>query len=322
MIEAPQALLLLPHLRIQNANMVSSPLTWGFPAPSGFAGFVHALSRKVASRYDLQLAGVGIVCHKFSPQVSRPPGKHTNVLCLTRNPVKKDGKTASIVEEGRVHLEVSLVIGMRGEALWDEDRVCLANEISEMANTMRIAGGSLLPQYDERHRAEIIEWPEDFEGIADETRELRRRLLPGFALVERQDILQEQLAQLSEVETNANILDALLDLCRMNFEPEAATPEATDVAWHMVRKTPGWLVPIPLGYAAISKLYPAGEAANTRDGETPFRFVESTLGIGEWLSPHRVQNIESLLWHYQANTEDGLYGCRNNYTNIELEKKD
>ena len=40
------ALVLLPHLKVQNANAISGPLTWGFPSPTAFAGFVHALERK------------------------------------------------------------------------------------------------------------------------------------------------------------------------------------------------------------------------------------------------------------------------------------
>ena len=47
----PDGLLLLPHLRVQNANAISSPLTWGFPAPTAFLGFVHALERRLLGRF-------------------------------------------------------------------------------------------------------------------------------------------------------------------------------------------------------------------------------------------------------------------------------
>ena len=40
-------LLLLPHIRIENANAVAG-LTWGFPAITHFLGYVHALSRRVS----------------------------------------------------------------------------------------------------------------------------------------------------------------------------------------------------------------------------------------------------------------------------------
>ncbi len=125
MIESPQALLLLPHLRIQNANLLSSPMTWGFPAPSAFAGFVHALGRKLTSKLDLQLGGVGMICHKFDPLVFKAPGNPDNILSLTKNPGVLKDKTKGTVkprpfnEEGRVHLEVSLLIGVSGTELFD-----------------------------------------------------------------------------------------------------------------------------------------------------------------------------------------------------------
>ena len=40
-------LILLPRLRVQNANAISGPLSWGFPSPTAFTGFVHALERKL-----------------------------------------------------------------------------------------------------------------------------------------------------------------------------------------------------------------------------------------------------------------------------------
>ncbi len=38
----PDAILILPKLAIQNANCISSPLTWGFPSIAAVLGFVHA----------------------------------------------------------------------------------------------------------------------------------------------------------------------------------------------------------------------------------------------------------------------------------------
>ena len=39
-------ILVLPHLRVQNANAVSSPLTHGFPSMTAFLGLMWALERK------------------------------------------------------------------------------------------------------------------------------------------------------------------------------------------------------------------------------------------------------------------------------------
>ena len=39
-------LLVLPRLRVQNANAISSPLPHGFPAMTAFLGLMWALERK------------------------------------------------------------------------------------------------------------------------------------------------------------------------------------------------------------------------------------------------------------------------------------
>jgi CRISPR-associated protein Csy2 len=142
------------------------------------------------------------------------------------------------------------------------------------------------------------------------------RLLPGFALVQRDDLLKAHLAEMREIAPASTALDALLDLSRFNFEPvvtpasEAGKPATVD--WQIRKKT-GWLVPLPIGYAGISDLYEPGQVANTRDTSTPFRFVESLYSLGEWVSPHRIQCFEQLLWTQEADAEKGLYRCHNRH---------
>jgi CRISPR-associated protein Csy2 len=304
----PHALLVLPRLYVQNANAISSPLTWGFPAPSAFTGFVHALGLRAASEFDLSLEGVGIVCHRFEPQVYQPAGRRTRVFSLTRNPLDKDGKTAAIVEEGRAHFEVSLLIGVSGAELFEgaEVRSEIAARLLSLASGLRLAGGSILPNPNGRHYPPRLQmWPEDAAEARAESRKLRRQLLPGFALVERAQLLAEH---------GPNVLEALLDMSSLNFEPEAPAPQSAE--WNLRRKS-GWLVPLPLGYAAVSPLYSAGEVANARDDQTPFRFVESLLGLGEWLSPHRIDNLLDLLWYHRADSAAGLYRCSNDFSPLE-----
>jgi len=35
--------------------------------------------------------------------------------------------------------------------------------------------------------------------------------------------------------------------------------------------------------------------------------VESLIGVGEWISPHRIENLVELLWAYDSQPERGLY---------------
>jgi len=143
---------------------------------------------------------------------------------------------------------------------------------------------------------------------------LRRRLLPGFALVERDDLLQERLNAMREKHRTTTPLDALLDLTSLHWDCEVSSSEdgSERVDWH-IRPRSGWLVPIPIGYSAISPLYPPGEVHDTRDPDTPFRFVESIYSLGQWISPHRIHQPQQLLWCHHAEPDSGLYRCLNTY---------
>ena len=311
--KAPKALIVLPRLQVQNANAISGPLTWGFPSPAAFHGFVHALQRKLKDELDDGFAGVGIICHKFEPQVSKPSGKYTQVFNLTRNPLGKDGKSAAIVEEGRTHMEVSLVIGML-DHLDEDDRDEFLDALNAKLYTLRLAGGTLLPKREgKRYDAQYWSWPMDLAGQDKLFQRLRRRLLPGFALVQREDRLQQRLSEMRQSNSEANTLDALLDLSRLNIEPDIPNPDKSKIKEWGIRKQSGWLVPIPVGYAAISPLYEAGEVLNARDSESPFCFVENLYSLGEWLSPQRLTTLQQLLWHSSANEAQGLYRCSNDY---------
>lgn len=314
-------LLLLPRLQVQNVNAISGPLTWGFPSPTAFTGFVHALERRLrgaSSDMEKGLDGVGIICHQFDPQIAR---RRNPLFCLTRTPIyagwkKFENKPATIVEEGRAHMEVSLLIAVKGE-LGESDGERWATLAHHVAQGMRLAGGSILPARNgERYQARWQPLPDYLDGQNEVFSKLRRRLLPGFALVHRDDLLGERLAELRLHQAGATVLDALLDLSRLNFEPTTANPDKPDEVLWQARKRPGWLVPLPIGYAGLSPLYQPGVVDNARDQSTPFRFVESLYSLGEWVGPHCLENLQQLLWHTEEDTENGIYRCVNRYSEI------
>ena len=328
------ALIVLQRLRVQNANAISGPLTWGFPSPTAFTGFAHALERKFTTELAEGFAGVGIICHSFEPQVYKPAGPKPLVFGLKRMTVRtqkecdklvKDGTPPSLVEEGRAHMEVSLVIAVR-DYKSEYDGKDLAERLHHAAQGMRLAGGSLLHQEGSRYQAQWWPLTGDSEGDAAVFRKLRRRLLPGFALVQREDLLAEHLAELRqanpELRPQPNALDALLDLSRLNIEPvvgpSGEADQSAPVTWE-IRRKPGWLVPPPIGYAGISPLYAPGEVESARDGSTPFRFVESLYSLGQWISPHRLTSLEQLLWTQEGDADNGIYRCVNRYANTLVE---
>jgi len=314
------ALLLLPRMRVQNANAVAGPLSWGFPAPSAFTGFVHALERRLrAQQLDIEFGGVGIVCHRFEPQAHKPGGFYSpNTFALTRNPLFAGwkgfvDKPAALGEEGRAHMEISLLVEILTEPVeLPQDAL---DQILRTVGGMRLAGGSILSLgRSKRHQPELIEWPESTAEASAEFRRIRPRLLPGFTLVQRDDWLLAHLKVLQAKVPDSTSLDALLDLCRLNIEPTGPDPDhPEDTLWEVRRRT-GWLVPLPAGYAALSPTYAPGEVRNARDAETPFRFVESVYTLGQWLSPHRVQSLDDILWHHRADPAVGLYRCTNGYS--------
>jgi CRISPR-associated protein Csy2 len=308
------ALLLLPRLRVQNANAISSPLTWGFPAISAFLGFMTALERRLGSGSGLAFRSVGVVCHDFEAQVTH--SGYTRAFHLTRNPVLADGSTAGIVEEGRVHLEVSLVFDvlLSPDHLGDAQREALAQLVSDAAAGMRLAGGSVMPLLPKATRraskATLDLLAEGDEPQQQQFRRLARRCLPGFALVSRDDLLSTRLTELQAKTPEASALDAWLDLSRWNHR-------FNDGKWETDRRK-GWTVPIPVGYAALSELHAPGAVAGARDNGTPFRFVESIWSMGQWVSPHRLRSLDDLLWYAQQEGpgegfNQPIYRCRNDY---------
>ncbi|AIZ31670.1 type I-F CRISPR-associated protein Csy2 [Pseudomonas parafulva] len=316
MAECPQfdAVLVLPHLRIQNANALSSPLTHGFPSMTAFIGLMWALERKArAGGVQLQFRAVGAVVHEHEEQATSD--RYVKTLHLTRNPNDRSGNPSPIVEEGRIHLGLTLLLGVSGQALDDPSRrPQLAVQLLEMLQPLRVAGGSLIPaeQQGPRHRPYFMPIATDADARMDTFAATVPNWLPGFALVERTDLLQQRYEDLRRFASNSTQLDAWLSLSRINWSPDQ--PDSLGKAeWRSDRQGLGWVVPIPVGYGALTPLLPAGSVANSRDYETPVRLVESLYSIGEWISPHRLESVEQLLWYPSTDAHDGVYRCHNDY---------
>lgn len=311
-------LLVIPRLRVQNANAVSSPLTHGFPSITAFLGLMWALERKAsAAGLPLQFNAVGVICHRHEEQITQ--GDFVNAFRLTRNPIEKDGGTAAIVEEGRIHLDISLVFGVQ-DASWPDQTTLQASaeKVRELIVGMRIAGGSVIPSSVPSHRQTPywIALTGDEQGREALFNRAKLRLLPGFVLVGRDDLLGQRLQDLQVPHPPTSRLDAWLSLSRINWryaEASDSDPTTTKTQWLHDRKQLGWVVPIPVGYGALGPLHPPGTVPHTRDTTTPFRFVESLYSVGQWISPHRLHSPQQLLWYADSRPEVGLYRCRNDY---------
>lgn len=310
-----KSLLLLRQIDVENANAING-LTYGFPGISHFLGFSHALSRQLTQAHGLRLGGCAVICHQHQLQAYQPGGRGDWVFALTRNPLTKEGNTAPFNEEGRMHLQVSLLIECEfdaddlpfGTGQPEQDAARLTDWLRQQVPCLRLAGGTITS-------VRQIRWFELHQETDEQQKQLRRlmmQLLPGFALIDRHEYLLEHHRQRLAQTPDAGLLDSWLDFVCLYYRSEAA--EADGQAHWLMQPKPaaGYLMPMVVGYQAISPLYPAGEVANSRDPDTPFCFVESAYSIGEWLSPHRVQSLEQIIWRYRYS--DGRYLCHNGYT--------
>lgn len=306
----------LNQVHIQNANCVNG-LTFGFPAVTHFLGYVHALSRKLEQSHKITLGGCAIACHQHQIHAYQPKGFGEYVFALTRNPLNRLGKTAPIIEEGKMHLTVSLVIKCEGLIEGGEDGIkALQRHLEQLCLTQKLAGGVI-----NNIRNIVIESANSDDEQVKITQKIRRRLLPGFLLLDRSQYLEKRLRKLQEKNPEAEMLDAWMDFSALKFRPEPDLEddeelnEQSKVSWKYIPKPEsGYLVPITTGYRAISDVYDAGKVSGARDSTVPFCFVEAAYGIGEWQSPHRTQDIEDVLWHYH--NEEGWYLC-SNQTNLD-----
>lgn len=335
-----EAILVLPHLRVQNANAISSPLTHGFPSITALMGLMWALERKLAlDGIALHLQAVGVICHHHQEQVTQG---QVHSFRLTRNPLNRDGSTAAIVEEGRIHLEITLVFAVAEKRLAGAPARLVQGgqaQMQEWASAagailaqMRVAGGTLLPARPapgKHTRPWMAVLPEDTQARIGEFRRWRRQWLPGFALVGRDDLLPARLAQLRSSTPEATLLDAWLHAARFNAAPappkegEAAPADGKQIwADPMRGKGSGWTVPIPVGYAALAPRQAAGTVHNARDMGTPLCFVESVYSLGAWVSPHRLSQPEELWWRAETDEAQGLYRCRNGYAPVATDAED
>lgn len=292
-------LIILRHVNVENANAIAG-LTYGFPAITHFLGYTHALSRKLQKGHQLTLNSCGVVCHKHQLHAYQTGRDLT--FALTRNPLTKEANTAAFNEEGRMHMTVSLLMECEGLIPdGDEGARALAQHLMSLCVNHKLAGGSIVGI----RKIDIISFPEN----AQQTRAIMRRLLPGYVLLDRSQLLKTRFEQLQSTDVHAEMIDAWLDFCTIKMKAKTEKIEQGDkVSWdYQPKPEPGFLIPLATGYRAISPLYNPGHVEKTRDTQTPFRFVESIYGIGEWRGVHRIDDIHQVLWRYDYHDE--WYQC-------------
>lgn len=292
----------LPHIKIHNANALSSPFTIGFPAMTAWLGAVHALQRKLnaGGLINTGFKSVAVISHKMELQTKKGQGDFVLSITVPKRPptTKKEltdfnaGSAPSFIEEARCHLDVSLLIEHTG--IDKDDEETFIEQVTHHLNaSMKIAGGDILSfQKPNLYRIE--------EGNDSELRKLTRTLMPGYAIIERREMMIEAMEQ-----GRGDAIDALLDYLAIHHHSEQ--DDEGNVTWVSHRKTSGWIVPIATGFHGITEL---GQARNQRDPDTPHRFAESVVTLGEFRMPHRIQSLDEILWCYHTDLGKNLYLCQ------------
>ncbi|PJE78626.1 CRISPR-associated protein Csy2 [invertebrate metagenome] len=303
------AYLYIRQVEIHNANGISSPITYGFPAVTGFLGACHALERKIPFEVNLDFCGVLIACHECRIKRYRPHRYSDYTLNQSRNPIKKDGKTASIIEEGKTDLTVSFVIPLHYEDDDDEDWLTdntdtFTDWVKKTLYCQPMAGGSVFSV----GSVDIIQ-PENLDY-------LKASLAPAFVLMEAKKDLIDITETLQKTHADATALDALLEVAMLHHIPERNVPEEkrpekdknskTEWTVRNIKQGRGWLVPMPVGYQSISPLFDPGTMEECRTGDYPSQFVETLYGLGKWVFPYSLTSLSHAFW--SMNTDDeGLY---------------
>lgn len=257
-----------------------------------------------------------VIVHRHQIHAFKKNGISDSVFCLTRNPLTKDEKPAPFNEEGRMHLTVTLLI----ECDFSKEKLVLnggeskfKDYIMNICLVQKLAGGLII----DIEKITFEEIPENLEEKKKFIRKEMRTLLPGYLLLDRTDLLKKNLEKIKNENPESTIFDAWMNFISFKYSAvkNDETAEKKEIEWQCQEKiSEGWFVPLNIGYRAISPLYPAGLVKNTRDTTTSFRFVESVYTIGQWKSPHRIDDndFENIFWRYHADPESGWYLCKNN----------
>lgn len=293
-------LLVIPNIKIHNANALSSPYTIGFPAMTAWLGFMRALELKLQKSNFSQVKFTGLIvsCLNINLHTYKGKGDYVNSIIATSNPLDKTGKRPSFIEEARCDIEVSIAIECQMDAI---DYDVFTRLIDDLLPMMKIASGDILSLKSSKHLEIDNNNPSD----------LTRYLMPGFCLVSRQYLI------IQAMQDGQDGIDAILDYLKTTTNIEINENKKI-VKNKQSKKEQGWLVPIAVGYQGLSN---ATITKNQRDTSTPHKFAESMITLGEFKMPHHFDNIDEMMWRYKRDKDNDLYLCQNDFLTTTQESK-
>lgn len=281
--------LLLSHIKVHNANALSSALTVGFPAMTAFLGFVHHLERLAKQNgFQANFAKVAVCSHAFHMQHYKHKGDDFYLLVGTGNPLNKDGNRPSFNEEARCKIDLSLLIECKSPLTHE-----LIDWLEKAIQTMKLASGDILSV-----GGVNVYLGTDGKLTDEDMRRLKRKVMPGFWLTDRSDLVRNKMSE------GQDALSAVLEHLKVTC---TVTKQGNDKERQWEKKTSGWIIPISVGFHALT---PEHYAVNQRDKTKVHRFAEAIVTLGEFKMPHRISSLEEILWGYLYQAENNLYLCK------------
>ena len=168
----------------------------------------------------------------------------------------------------------------------NEEKVLVA--VKHALNTMRLAGGSIISfkgvkmlYIDENNQSDV--------------RKALCTLMPGNVLIERTDLLKNE----------KNPVKKIVDILKFK-----KTKTKTGIVKYHKRDVAGWIVPMAVGYKALSGYLENNR--NSRDRNCKTRIAETVMTTCEFKMPFVFDSIDEIMWRYEVNKDQGLYLCKNN----------
>lgn len=293
--------ILLEQLSVNGAN-ARAGFIYGFPAPTSFLGFTHSLSRHLNPLTGMNLTGCAIFSHSTHVRASSDGFVSFNQRKSSHSTLKTKSTTVftknpSIIEEAKMDMVVSLLIECDTPFPTNESRLeSLVQQIKEFIYKNRLSGGFI-------NEVKMIHLLNNVE-----VKKIKPLIANTSVLTDASYLLEQRINDLKAQGAYTNNFDAWTDFFA---NKKIAVKNAQDkVEWMQktIEHRKGWIVPLMVGYKAISDIYQPNEVDSLRDNRYPFRMVESIYGLGEWKRGFMVQDINSLIWRYQ--TTDNFYLCQ------------
>lgn len=297
--------IVIPVARVDNVSAATSSLLVSPPTPLAALGLMRKME------IDLQQVGilprgrhpfecVSLIVHEF--EIS--PG-HRRIPPEMRGEENK--KAGAMLDDPEGHLLCTLVISARMAA---DDLNAIKAHLARNIRGYRLGGGRIVragiasPDVGKDSKPGIN--PVEVAADEEQFQRILRALPSGSVLADRTYMLAEN----PEDPDGGDALDRLLDVVVRKKVTSGEGKQAT-TSWR--RKHAGWLVPVAIGWRAISDVR-MRKGMREAEGVVGHAWAEDVLGLGEWVSIRKAfkdgdgnRGTGGFAWAYGEAPAEGPY---------------